>query len=484
MKTKLRNLISKTITGEWGYENNNYPNVIVIRAANFNYDGTIDFSNLVERAILKKYKENGKLNWKVDIEKIEAKKLIDDDIIIEKSGGGPQSPVGRIVYFKNPDNKTYLCNNFTQILRVDKSKINPMFLFYNLQYLYKTRRVLKYQNQTTGLINLKVERYLQEEVKIPEFDIQIKVITQLQIIKELIDYRKKSLHLIDNLVLSKFIEMFGNPINNPKNLKTQKLSEIGVWKTGGTPSTDNPKYYNGDINWFTSGELNDLFIYESKKKITQEAIEKSNSKIIPEYSILIGMYDTAAFKMSINKVECSCNQAILYSKLYDDFYKYLTYYFLLLSKDYYLNKRKGARQKNLNATFIKNIKVFHPNDKKNKELITKFNSIVEYNYTQKLSLLKSLQNLELLFQTVLVNSFSEKAKINEESIFEDLIKQFSIEDLKSKKERLQYLINLFSESNLNDVSSYNNAKEKLFELLDEEVIEQTFDGDNIKIDVT
>ena len=187
--------------------------------------------------------------------------------------------------------------------------------------------------------------------------------------------------------------------------------------------------------------------------------------------------------MSINKVECSCNQAILYSKLYDDFYKYLTYYSLLLSKDYYLNKRKGARQKNLNATFIKNIKVFHPNDKKNKELITKFNSIVEYNYTQKLSLLKSLQNLELLFQTVLVNSFSEKAKINEESIFEDLIKQFSIEDLKSKKERLQYLINLFSESNLNDVSSYNNAKEKLFELLDEEVIEQTFDGDNIKIDV-
>ena len=61
--------------------------------------------------------------------------------------------------------------------------------------------------------------------------------------------------------------------------------------------------------------------------------------------------------------------------------------------------------------------------------------------------------------------------------------KFSIEDLKSKKERLQYLINLFSESNLNDVSSYNNAKEKLFELLDEEVIEQTFDGDNIKIDV-
>ncbi|MEZ7516077.1 restriction endonuclease subunit S [Flavobacterium frigidarium] len=483
MKTKLRNLISRTITGEWGYENNNFSNVIVIRAANFNNDGTIDFSNLVERAILKKEKENGKINWRVDFEKIEAKKIIDDDIIIEKSGGGPNSPVGRIVYFKNPGNKTYLCNNFTQILRADKSKINPMFLYYNLQYLYKTKRVLKYQNQTTGLINLKVERYLQEEVTVPLFDIQLKVITQLQIIQELIDNRKKSIHLIDKLVFSKYIEMFGNPINNPKNFKTKKLSEIGICKTGGTPSTDNSKYYNGNINWFTSGELNDLFIYESKKKITQEAIEKSNSKIIPINSILIGMYDTAAFKMSINKVECSCNQAILYSKLHDDFYKYLTYYSLLLSKDYYLNKRKGARQKNLNATFIKNIKIIHPVDKESKELITKFNSIVEQNYTQKLSFLNSLQNLELLFQSVLINSFSEKIKINEKSIFDDLIKQFTINDLKDKKERLQYLKELFTENKFNDVKSYNNAKEKLFELFDEDVFEQTFDGDKINLNV-
>jgi len=83
----------------------------------------------------------------------------------------------------------------------------------------------------------------------------------------------------------------------------------------------------------------------------------------------------------------------------------------------------------------------------------------------------------------LSKAFGENNEINEKSIFEDLIKQYSTEDLKNNKERLQYLINLFSENKFNDVLSYNNAKEKLFDLLDEEVIIQKIDGEDIKIDV-
>ena len=166
--------------------------------------------------------------------------------------------------------------------------------------------------------------------------------------------------------------------------------------------------------------------------------------------------------------------------------KLINKYFLfqILANDgfkFLLNKHvKGSTFKEISLKKLREIEIPVPKDL---NLQKQFEKIyLDLNF-QKTKIKETIEVLEELFQSVLTNAFEENHEINEESIFEDLIKQFSIEDLKSKKERLQYLINLFSESNLNDISNYNNAKEKLFELLDEEAIEQTFDGDNIKINV-
>lgn len=56
---------------------------------------------------------------------------------------------------------------------------------------------------------------------------------------------------------------------------------------GGTPSTSNPKYWNGDINWYTPAEINSQnFVYESQKKITELGLKKSSAKILPIGTIL------------------------------------------------------------------------------------------------------------------------------------------------------------------------------------------------------
>jgi len=81
---KLTELIEERITGEWGQEPG-LSSVKVIRTTNFTNEGKLDLSNVVERDVEEK--------------KIEKKKLKKGDIIIEKSGGGPTQPVGRVVYF-------------------------------------------------------------------------------------------------------------------------------------------------------------------------------------------------------------------------------------------------------------------------------------------------------------------------------------------------------------------------------------------------
>ena len=105
--------ICEIITGEWGTEiTENSQNIVsVIRTTNFLNNGKIDIQNkeLIKREIDKK--------------KIEQKQLKRGDIIIEKSGGSPNQPVGRVVFFDLNINEVFLCNNLTSILRV-KEDIN------------------------------------------------------------------------------------------------------------------------------------------------------------------------------------------------------------------------------------------------------------------------------------------------------------------------------------------------------------------------
>lgn len=481
MKINLQDVFSNRITGEWGDDDPLEEGVNIIRTTNFRSDGSIDFSNLITRVIQKDARdENGKIikladgknKKEIDLKKIDEKKLISEDIIIEKSGGGAGTPVGRVVFFENPNEKIYLSNNFTQTLRINSKIAVPKYIYYNLKYLYQRGNVLKYQNQTTGIFNLKLERYFQEEIVLPEYSKQLAIATQLDAIQELIDKRVKSVETLNKLIESVYFKMFGSPVINSKKWKKKKLSSIGDWSAGGTPKTTIQDYYNGKIPWFTSGELNNIFIRSSEKKITKKAIKESSAKLISPNSILIGLYDTAAFKMSICEIECSCNQAILYSKLKEEKNTLFVFYTLSLSREYFLSKRKGARQKNFSSTFIKNIEIIYPSNEEQNKLIENFNDFFDKYYLMHEKNKQSLEILQILFQAVLQNAFNPNTEVDEQPIFKELVKKLEVEDLKGNKKRLQYLLELFKENKFDDEDDYISAKEKLFKLIISNEIKQ------------
>ncbi len=195
MKYKLSEIFEKPISGEWGneLEEGKY-GAKVIRTTNFTNMGRLNLNDIVERDI--------------DVEKYKNKLLKLGDIIIEKSGGSPNQPVGRVVIFEENTSGKYFCNNFTSILR-PKNIVNAKYSLYLLKDLYNKKRVLKYQNKTTGIINLKLNDYLNNtEIMIPSIEEQIKISTILDKSQELIDKRKEQIEALDELVKSKFIEMF------------------------------------------------------------------------------------------------------------------------------------------------------------------------------------------------------------------------------------------------------------------------------------
>ena len=343
----LQNIFEKSINGEWGNEDSGKgESTAVIRTSNFLNSGRLNLDNIVCR----------------DIDKIKYsdKILRTGDIIIEKSGGSPNQPVGRVVYFDVTD-QDYFTNNFTSILRV-KPGYNSKYIFYLMKYFYDTKKVLKFQNQTTGIINLKLADYLNKtKVNIETIENQNTIVDILDMLEYQIINRNKQLSELSNLVKSRFNEMFGNFYTTlfPK----YKIGEKFELSSGSTPSRDNKLYWDsGTINWVKTTEVINKEITETEEKITEFALENTSLKLFPVNTILIAMYGQGQTRgrSAILKVESTSNQAcgaIFPNKIDNPVF---IWHQLMLRYSELRELGRGGNQPNLNGQLIKNFELIFP----------------------------------------------------------------------------------------------------------------------------
>lgn len=112
----------------------------------------------------------------------------------------------------------------------------------------------------------------------------------------------------------------------PSDWKVEKLGSLGKLNGGGTPSTSNLSFWSGNIPWISSSDLDESSIYEIKENrfITDEAIEKSATKLIPKNSILI-VSRVGVGKVAINTKNICTSQDFTNLTLKEDNYHYFAY---------------------------------------------------------------------------------------------------------------------------------------------------------------
>lgn len=96
-----------------------------------------------------------------------------------------------------------------------------------------------------------------------------------------------------------------------KKWEKKKLGDICDTFSGGTPSRSHPEYFNGDIPWIKSGELNQENIYETEEFLTKKGIESSSAKMVKKGTLLIAMYGATAGVLAVSHIDAAINQAIL-----------------------------------------------------------------------------------------------------------------------------------------------------------------------------
>ena len=261
-----------------------------------------------------------------------------------------RAPIGKVAIsgcemYCNQGFKNFICSN----------KINNEYLY----YFFKARK--NYLNILgRGATFKEISKSIVSDIEIflPTYDIQRKQVKVLKKIDKLIYTRKEQLIEFEYLVKSRFNEMFGDPVLNEMGWDKHALKEFGIWKSGGTPKRNEEEFFRGNIPWITSGELEHKYIEDSFEKITEKAIECSSAKIIEKGSLLLGMYDTAGLKSSINTKVISCNQAIAFAKLDDKITNTIYVYYVIQNlRSTLLNQQRGVRQKNFNLSMIKNISI-------------------------------------------------------------------------------------------------------------------------------
>lgn len=303
MRRSINELIVEKITGEWGDEPVKDEGVNVLRTTNFTNMGTIDYYKLVKR--------------EVDKSKVQKKHLIKGDIIIEKSGGSPNQPVGRVVFFDLNTDEKFLCNNFTAILRPNRDLVDPKYFFYQLFIAHQRGRTLKYQHKTTGIINLQLDRYLKESIEVPPILTQLKIASLLTKTENLIAQRKESIRLLDEYLKSAFLEMFGDPGSNNMYWNKLTLKELSLRFSDG-PFGSNLKTEHYSDNGIQVVRLQNIginnFIEEAVSFVTNEHYDR----FLKKYSCFPGDVIIATMgspniraciipshvKISVNKADC------------------------------------------------------------------------------------------------------------------------------------------------------------------------------------
>jgi len=176
--TTLKDLC-ESINGLWKGKKEPFIHVGVIRNANFTKDFKLDYSNI-------EY---------IDVEQrtFAKRHLMNGDLIVEKSGGSDNNPVGRTILYEG-ESGVFSFSNFTMVLRIKHSNtILNKFLYYYILAIYQKGAMRLMQTQTTGLHNLILDKFLSMPIHIPSYSEQERIVDRIETIFISLDMIMESL---------------------------------------------------------------------------------------------------------------------------------------------------------------------------------------------------------------------------------------------------------------------------------------------------
>lgn len=174
------------------------------------------------------------------------------------------------------------------------------------------------------------------------------------------------------------------------------IGDIASVVGGGTPSTGNPSYWNGPIQWFTPSEVGHIkYVDKSERTITTDGIDSSSAKIIPAKSLLLSSRATIG-EASINLCECTTNQGFQ-SLIPNNVDLEFLYSMMVTKKRDLIRESNGSTFLEISASKVRSVKICIPSKDEQQALGTYFqhlDSLIQ-STTKKIESLKQVKAASL-----------------------------------------------------------------------------------------
>lgn len=138
-----------------------------------------------------------------------------------------------------------------------------------------------------------------------------------------------------------------------------ELLDIAEIVGGGTPDTNNPEYWNGDIEWFTPTEIKTKYAKNSIRTITEAGLKASSAKMLPVGTLLFSSRATVG-EVSIAQRECTTNQGFQSFIINTSNNNEFIYYWILSNKNQFIEKSSGSTFLEISKKEIQKFKLPRP----------------------------------------------------------------------------------------------------------------------------
>lgn len=326
---------------------------------------------------------------KTNIESSNLKRSKRNDVIIPCSGETAiDIAVARCVPFDN-----ILLGGDLNIIRLHKD--DGAFMAYQLNG--KRKIDIAKLAQGVSVVHLYGENIKAIKTYNPCLQEQQKIVKLLSMLDERIEVQNKIIEDLKKLKSAISKQVFAQEPNGWSRLDT--LFSKG--KAGGTPTSTNKEYYNGEIPFLSINDITKQgkYVRYTENHLSQSGLENSSAWVVPKYSLIMSMYASVGL-VTINEIPITTSQAMFAMQLKDkDLLDYL-YYYLSYFKYRHIHKYlETGTQSNINADIVRGIMIPTYGHSRNMEIASTLQSI-DVKIDNELSVLKlfNRQKNYLLFQ--------------------------------------------------------------------------------------
>lgn len=364
----LEDTLEYFIGGDWGKDENCE-------------DPSYGFAYCIRGSEIKNWNEdkgNTASLRKIKLNNIKKRELVEGDILVEISGGGPEQPVGRTVLidksvlnFKPSVPK--ICTNFLRLIR-PKSDFDSKFLNLYLTLFYYSGEVVNYQAGSNNLRNLKFPDYLTIGIPKPKLSLQQAIVSKIEeLFSELdngIAQLKTALQQLKTCRQAVLKYAFEGRLTNknvkdgelPEGWKWVKLGEVCEVKRGKSKHRprDDKKLYGGDYPFIQTGDVkaaNGGFIRNYYQTYSELGLQQS--KLWPKGTLCLTIAANIADTAFLGFDACFPDSIVGIVAIENIIHlKYISYIIQKLKKEIDVNASATA-QKNINVEFLDNLEIPH-----------------------------------------------------------------------------------------------------------------------------